>query len=167
MRRILLVVLSLATLALCNLAILRNERLLASGETLFLELAPADPRSLIQGDYMRLRYAIEQQAQPAAAARGQRRGHLVVALDAAHVGTFVRLHAGEPLGPGERLLSYRLERQRVRIDPDSFLFQEGLADRYRAAKFGEFKLDGAGGRLLVGLTDGERRRIEAGSAVTP
>ena len=51
-------------LAVFNVAIYRNERLLASGETLYLELAPVDPRSLMQGDYMRLRYAVERSDRP-------------------------------------------------------------------------------------------------------
>ena len=36
----------------------RKEQLLAQGQELILELAPVDPRSLMQGDYMALRFAI-------------------------------------------------------------------------------------------------------------
>ncbi|MDE8355606.1 GDYXXLXY domain-containing protein, partial [Klebsiella pneumoniae] len=42
-------------LAVVNLAIVSCERLLAEGEVVLLELAPVDPRSLMQGDYMSLR----------------------------------------------------------------------------------------------------------------
>ena len=35
-----------------------KEILLSEGELLLFELAPEDPRSLIQGDYMALRYAV-------------------------------------------------------------------------------------------------------------
>ncbi|MEL7161197.1 MAG: GDYXXLXY domain-containing protein, partial [Bacteroidota bacterium] len=40
--------------------VVQKERILDSGELVLLELAPVDPRSLLQGDYMRLNYAISQ-----------------------------------------------------------------------------------------------------------
>ena len=43
-------------LAAANWAIASRERLISSGEVVYLELAPVDPRSLMQGDYMSLRY---------------------------------------------------------------------------------------------------------------
>jgi uncharacterized membrane-anchored protein len=160
MRRAILIVLSVAVLAVCNVAIYRNERLLAEGETLYLELAPVDPRSLIQGDYMQLRYAIERKArEDATQPEAKRGGFLVIALDDNRVGSFVRFHHGEALAPNERLAPYHVEGQAVRIVPDSFMFQEGQGALFQGAKFGEFKTDGAGRQLLVGLADKERRRI--------
>ncbi len=41
-------------------SIVKKETLLSDGKLILLELAPVDPRSLIQGDYMRLRYAISE-----------------------------------------------------------------------------------------------------------
>ena len=41
-----------------NLGILSKESLKANGETILLELAPRDPRSLLQGDYMALNYRL-------------------------------------------------------------------------------------------------------------
>ena len=43
-----------------NLSIVAKERIKTGGEPIFLELAPVDPRSLMQGDYMALRFAIAQ-----------------------------------------------------------------------------------------------------------
>ena len=48
-------------LAVPNALVVQKERLLASGTPMLLELAPVDPRSLIQGDYMRLDYAVVRQ----------------------------------------------------------------------------------------------------------
>ena len=45
-------------LGLSNFKIGEYEHVLESGETVILELAPVDPRSLMQGDYMELRFAI-------------------------------------------------------------------------------------------------------------
>jgi len=47
----------LLALGVANRAILGHERTLADGRVLLLELAPVDPRSMMQGDYMALRFA--------------------------------------------------------------------------------------------------------------
>ena len=41
-----------------NWAVAVKEKTLGNGKLLLLELAPVDPRSLMQGDYMRLDYQI-------------------------------------------------------------------------------------------------------------
>lgn len=51
----------LLVLLAVNLMVLNKESSLAQGRTVFLELAPVDPRSLMQGDYMVLRYALADQ----------------------------------------------------------------------------------------------------------
>src|SRR5207247_8096849 len=52
-------------LALLNFSIGGKERQLESGKVVYLELAPVDPRSLMQGDYMALRFKIANDARPA------------------------------------------------------------------------------------------------------
>ena len=49
----------LLALVVVNHGVFRRERILADGRPLLLELAPVDPRALMQGDYMALRYAAE------------------------------------------------------------------------------------------------------------
>lgn len=46
-------------LAVINVDIASKERQLAEGTVLRFALAPVDPRSLMQGDYMALAYAVE------------------------------------------------------------------------------------------------------------
>ena len=53
-----LVVSSALLFAFFNAQILLKEHTRTSGNLVLLELAPVDPRSLMQGDYMTLRYAI-------------------------------------------------------------------------------------------------------------
>jgi uncharacterized membrane-anchored protein len=121
-----------------------------------LELAPVDPRSLMQGDYMVLNYAISQELQR----RGNSPpdGHLVLHLDELGVGRFLRRHeAGTPLQPGEFLLRYRVREGRVRLGAESFFFQEGHMGRYMGAKYGELRVQEDGNSVLVGLRDAERR----------
>ncbi|GAA0813700.1 GDYXXLXY domain-containing protein [Colwellia asteriadis] len=45
-------------LTIINWGIYQKETLLAQGQVVYLELAPVDPRSLMQGDYMALRFAM-------------------------------------------------------------------------------------------------------------
>ena len=132
--------------------IAQKEHLLSAGTPMLLDLASRDPRSLIQGDYMRLNYAIANalwhEGESWAAD-----GRIVVRTDAHDVASFVRRDDGTTLAPGERLLRYRHREGHVRIGPDAFFFQEGDADLYSAARYGELRVDGRGDGVLVGLRD--------------
>jgi len=155
MKRVLVAGGLLLALTLPNFAIWQKERTVASGTSMLLELAPVDPRSLMQGDYMRLDYVIarsinDQNGWP-------RDGLLVVSLDSTGVARFVRRHDKYvPLGTGERLLRYRLRDNRVRVGSNAFHFQEGRADRFARARFGELRVDAQGTSVLVGLRDANR-----------
>ena len=46
----------LLILAIVNVSIYSSEQILEKVQPVLLEIAPRDPRSLIQGDYLRLRY---------------------------------------------------------------------------------------------------------------
>ena len=59
MKKTIFIASTLLVFAAFNYGIFQKEEIKANGETVLLELAPVDPRSLMQGDYMRLRYAIE------------------------------------------------------------------------------------------------------------
>lgn len=135
-----LVALSVCVLAALNYGIYGKEQIKNNGETILLELAPVDPRSLIQGDYMRLRYAIENIASPIDPPRAEKRGHVVIKPNSKNIAQFVRFYSGELLSEDEKLLYFH-GKYRVDIVPDSFLFQEGHAKYYEDAKYGVFKFD--------------------------
>jgi uncharacterized membrane-anchored protein len=136
----------------------QKEVLLSNGRTVLLELAPRDPRSLMQGDYMALDYAISRD-------RGwnvhkPRDGHLVLRLDEKGVGQFVRFHEpGTTLLPGEFLLRYRLRDGQVRLGAEAFYFQEGQAEHYAKARYGELRVSSNGTSVLVGLRGPERELL--------
>jgi uncharacterized membrane-anchored protein len=147
-------------LAFFNWSVAQKEALLRDGTPLLIELAPVDPRSLIQGDYMRLEYRIARDIS------GHREwphdGEIVVTTGADNVAMFVRRHeAGTPLAAGEHLLVYRRRGGRIKIGTDAFFFQEGHAMRYDRAKYGELRVDASGESLLIGLRDEERRPLGA------
>lgn len=158
MRTRLMLALGLVIIAMLNYSVYQKERLKREGDTLLLELAPVDPRSLMQGDYMRLRYAL-----PAAIPKGDflentKRGHMVIKADEHGVAQYVRVHRGEVLNDNEQLLKF-IKRHRVEIVPNAFFFQEGHAKYYEEAKYGVFKIDDGGKPLLFGLANTDRALI--------
>lgn len=160
MRSKVMIVLAVLIFGALNYGIYEKQEIIEKGEVVLLELAPVDPRSLMQGDYMSLRYAIERsEAVDAQKEDQKKRGYMVIKADDDKVAQFLRFHAGEELQTGERLLRFHKEYNRVTIVPDSFLFQEGHAKHYEAAKYGVFKFDENDARLLVGLANEDRETI--------
>jgi uncharacterized membrane-anchored protein len=157
--------LSLLTTGLIVGASAHNQWILAHGRPVLLELAPVDPRSLMQGDYMILRYELEQQLdleldQPTELPR---HGRLVLRLDEHGVGQFVRVDDDSPLTPDQLRLEYRLRdgwAGRLRIGAESFLFEEGRADEFAEARYAELIVADTGKAILVGLRDVNRQAID-------
>jgi uncharacterized membrane-anchored protein len=136
-------------LLLVNVLIVQKERVLRTGDTVLLELRPRDPRSMMEGDYMALRYSIANHTPP------RRSGRMVVRLDGRHVASFVRYDDRTPLQPGEHLLRYKERDNGLSLGAESFYFQEGHADRYGHAAYGELKVTPSGDSVLVGLRDSQ------------
>jgi uncharacterized membrane-anchored protein len=134
-----------------------KEHILATGQPVYLELEPRDPRSLMQGDYMVLRYAMEDGVVALHPPRGK--GTLVVSIDERGVASLVRLDLaarGQPLAANEQRLRFRYlpdGEPLVRIGAESFFFEEGAADVYANARYGKLVADAAGRSVLVGLAD--------------
>jgi uncharacterized membrane-anchored protein len=135
-----------------NFAIWQKEDLIANGQPVFVAIAPADPRSLMQGDYMRLNFRI-----PPALLEGagglldNERPVMVATKDERGVVSFVRLHHGEPLAAGELRIELTPMHGDWVVVSDAWSFAEGEAARWAPAKFGEFRVDARGHALLVGL----------------
>lgn len=159
MKRIMLIVLTLCVFATLNVAIHQKEQIRRDGETVFLELAPVDPRSLMQGDYMRLSYAIEGQIPRDTRSYRRQRGQVVITVDENSVAQFVRMHKGERLQPGEKLIHYDGYSWFPSIRPNSFFFEEGQGAVYQSASYGEFKFGSNGDYILVGLAAKDRTPI--------
>ena len=65
-------------LGVINSQIVTKERTVREGAVVLLRLAPIDPRSLLQGDYMALRYRLADDVAQAAAAAGVEDGTAVL-----------------------------------------------------------------------------------------
>jgi len=141
-----------------NCSVVKKEAIMEDGQLILLELAPVDPRSLMQGDYMRLNYAISRvdwhDEIPA-------RGFCVVRLDSDGVAEKVRLQPKRtPINEGEYIIEFtKAKWMDIHIGAESFFFQEGHAEKYEQAKYGGVKVDKNGNSVLIGLYDENRRRI--------
>ncbi|MDG9669010.1 GDYXXLXY domain-containing protein [Hahella sp. CR1] len=151
-------------LLVCNGLIIAKERLLASGETVLLELAPRDPRSIMQGDYMRLRYSLIRQIDNALGDQEDvvtADGYVIATLDEDNVARFQRLaQSADEAGSSEVALLYRIRGGRINIASDAFFFQEGFGEFYEAARYGEVRVSAGGDVLLVGLRDRDKRPMQ-------
>lgn len=126
---------------------------------MLLELAPVDPRSIMQGDYMELRYKLSENL---VADSIPKRGYCVVRLDSMNIATKVRFQKDRtPLHQGEYLIEYNAsDWWNIYIGAESYFFQEGDREKYEKAKYGGLKIDPNGNSLLIGLYDEEQNRIQ-------
>jgi uncharacterized membrane-anchored protein len=159
MRKALVMQAGIVILVAVNWSIHAREQLLVNGRVVLLELAPVDPRSLIQGDYMALRFKV---ANDAFASKGGD-GAIVIRVDDRDVGTFRRFDDGTPLAAGEARLRYRLRNEFPKFATNAFFFEEGHANDYATARFGEFRVAPDGEAILTGLRDADRRPLGAPS----
>ena len=154
--RILFLLAALLVFGMVNLGVYRHETLLKEGKTVYLKLAPVDPRSLMQGDYMRLRYELETQI-PRESIPKQRSGKIII--DCTEQCTFVDFYGNQSLASNQYVMNARFLSYSVHIKPDTFLFQEGLAELYANAKFGVFVFDDNQRYLLAHLADEHKKII--------
>jgi uncharacterized membrane-anchored protein len=141
-----------------NYSVSKKEQLLKDGQLVLLELAPIDPRSLMQSDYMELRYKISENRDTGSMPT---RGYCVVRLDSSGVAHKIRFQENQsPLNEAEYLIEYTAPYEwRVNIGAESFFFQEGQAEKYEQAKYGGVKIDKNGNSLLIGLYNELKEQI--------
>lgn len=161
----------LLILLVANTGIYQREQTLATGQQVILALAPVDPRSLMQGDYMALNFSISAQVSsalrraPADLAEHieeQRGGYLVLRPDEQGIHQLVAIKAdiGDShanTSSNDVMLAFRLRNRRVRIVTDAWFFPEGQAEHYERARYGEFRVDHTGQGLLTHMLDEERQ----------
>lgn len=169
-------------LGVANVAIVQKERILSDGQTVLLELAPVDPRSLMQGDYMSLNFALSQNLSALSwglpkdvLAKMDAQQWVVVAvqLDENKVaqlkGVYLeqdgqeRLWSEEgPVAEPSDVMRLRMRRHRSNWTPgtDAWFFAEGSADRFDAARYGEFAVVEDGQSLLRAMLDKDKKEIK-------
>ena len=154
------------TLGAANYSIWQKERVISQGQKVYVALAPRDPRSLMQGDYMALNFGMPGEVIEALGGESSwwrddetqkpmsRRNTVVAKLDTRGVATVLRIAADkETLAAGELLLPVQYKGGRWALVTDAFFFPEGAGKSLEGAKFGELRALGNGLALLVGLAD--------------
>ncbi len=148
-RSTILWVVAIAILGLVNYGVFQKEQLKTTGQVVYLKLAPVDPRSLIQGDYMRLDYAVLRDLNLDSLPD---KGQLLIDLDAEKIATQAQVYDGTaPITSAQLLLNFRKDGWRLKIGADNFFFQEGEADIFAEAEYAELRIGSDGDVVLVGL----------------
>lgn len=142
----------LLVLIVVNVGIWQKEDLIAHGQPVFVELAPVDPRSLMQGDFMQLNYRLPEQVWTySEGLLDQGRPHIIATRDARGVASLLRMDNGAPLARDEFLFELTPKNGNWILVSDAWFFKEGEAERWAQARYGEFRVDASGRALLVGL----------------
>ena len=173
-RRIIGLLALLVALAMVNLSVFHKEQQLAHGKVVYLDLAPVDPRSLMQGDYMTLSFAIGQEIRRAFRSDDRNNDgsdeqafstaktsayYVIVTLDSQNRASFKTLFNGQDLAPEELLLRYRIRHDTVHFATNAFFFQEGDAEYYEAARYGQFRVNEQGEPLLAALYSDDLKQL--------
>lgn len=171
MRKWLIALGALFILGFANFSIWHNEQLIQHGETVVLELLPVDPRSLMQGDYMALHFAMADTISKQLPAHAKNlTGEVIVQLDQHRRAHFVGInHVGQQaaLQADQLALQFRLRNGQVKFASNAFFFQEGTGHFYEPAKYGVFRVGASGQLLLTHLLDAELQPLGETRSLQP
>ena len=147
--------------AVANFGIWQKEDLIAHGQPVYVELAPVDPRSLMQGDYMALNFRLPGNVEGELdRLLSVERPHMVARRDQRGVLLPVRVvRAGTALAADEMRIELTPKNGRWILVTDAWHFREGDAERWSKARYGEFRVAADGRALLVGMADADLRPI--------
>jgi uncharacterized membrane-anchored protein len=153
---------ALLTLGVAAGAIWQKQALIAQGQPVFVALAPVDPRSLMQGDFMRLHFNVPPPLLDMPPSATAARPKVVARRDARGVAALHRVaRPGEALGPDEFLFELTPKGGGWMLVSDAWFFREGEAALWEKARFGEFRVMPDGRALLVGMADENLRAIKS------
>ena len=140
-----------------------KEQVIAQGQKIYIPLMPIDPRSLMQGDYMALRFAIppqlQQQLSESATGWTLQSTRLAIAsINTQGIAQLQRLAqtgqaANQTPNQNEITVPLKLLKGQWVVVTDAFFFPEGQGTPFQNARFGEFRALPDGRMLLVGVAD--------------
>lgn len=151
----------------------KSEQIISNGQDIYLKLAPRDPRSIMQGDYMSLNMDINNQIreyivnetygshdhwtddQIEVLCKSQ---YVVITTDSCNV---VRLQdAIHPKYENEMIIKLKHEGTYPIVPIKSFFFEEGSEKKYSAAKYAHVKVDLLGYLKVIALADENKEDIK-------
>ncbi|MFT7412980.1 MAG: putative membrane-anchored protein [Paraglaciecola sp.] len=167
MQKIIAIATLILALLVVNWSIYKKEELLDNGKVVFLKLAPVDPRSLMQGDYMALRFEVANHIRTGLKENGLMDsnefnkesidGLIYVQLDEKNVASFLGIVpqdiTEEAIANKGIVLQFRLRKGQIKFATNAYFFEEGTGKKLEAAEYGEFRVNHNGELLLVTLRD--------------
>jgi uncharacterized membrane-anchored protein len=159
MRRIVVIAAAVIGLAAVNYTIASRESIRKDGRIVLLELVPVDPRSLMQGDYMALRFKIAGDAFGRDSRARPADGYLVVRVNDDGVAEFRRFDDGSAVAADEVRLRYRWRDDNAKFATNAYFFEEGRAADYAGARYGELRVSSGGEVILTGLRNAAREPL--------
>ncbi len=147
-----------ATAAIGGSAVRSAENVLATGRVIYIALRPVDPRSLIQGDYMAVAFDVDRLPAPRDV-----NGEVIAFadVDARSIARVQELaQPGAKPANGQVAIKLRRKARRWFVGTDAYFFEEGRADAFANAKYGQFRLGPDGHLLLVAMTDADLKPID-------
>ena len=139
--------------AIGGAAVRGAESVLANGRIVYIALRPVDPRSLIQGDYMAVAFDVDRLPAPREIS-GE-----VLALAEVDARGIAKIESLAALGAAPQanqiLVKLRRKSNRWFVGTDAYFFEEGRADDFAKAKFGQFRVGPDGRLLLTAMTDAD------------
>lgn len=151
-RRIIIALNFIILMSFFSYSVYKQEGIKKSDSKLILELAPVDPRSLLQGDYMVLRYEIvdslytwelEEEIYFS-------KGFVLLEKDEKGVSRFAGVSEDWEKGS----IEFRRDMDgKYSIGADSYFFEEGTGKLYQNARYAEFYLYDEGKIRIKGLLD--------------
>ena len=149
--RVAIVAAGLLVLAQVHYLIAHKEGIRANGQLIFLALAPVDPRSLMQGDYMTLNFDLARTLRAGMTDAQRQLGgtfHAPLEIDQRGVAVLAKSANAAPA------LKYKLRGEQIWLGTNGYFFEEGSAEKYEAARFGAFRIDpNSGEAVLIALAD--------------
>lgn len=169
MRKLVAVITLILVLGVVNWSIYKKEQLLENGQIVYLKLVPVDPRSLMQGDYMALRFAVSRDIGKALSFPKSNTfktiidvntfdGFALLSLDENNVGSFINISKTVNIKNTKAIgnmvaIKFRQRGEQIKIGTNAFFFEEGKGDELEMAKYGKFRVNASGDLLLVSLAD--------------
>ena len=82
-------------------------------------------------------------------------------IDEKNIATYKAIYNDQTLADNEILMRYRVRNGAVKFATNAFFFQEGHAQYYEPARYGQFRVDDKGELLLVAMYDKDLNKLEA------
>ncbi len=148
--------------------VFKKEQVIAHGQKIYIPLAPRDPRSIMQGDYMALNFGDRFTTRNAQERRLEGVGDkpsVWAQLDARGVATITNAEPSAEMRLSGNLIRVPLKYKNGEwiVVTDAYYFPEGQGEPFTKTRFGEFRILPDGRALLVGMADEALNAIQPAS----